>query len=152
MTLYKYNRCEEIATVSEVFSSFKLTVPASDRDTLLNPDLWPEGILVKKYINFKKKISVDRSDPNPLNTIETMINVISYNCQSFNKNIDLINMISDQCDILLLQETLIPDHSLNLYEKLQNFDYVATPSTRDPSCFYGRSSAGLLVAWRRELT
>ena len=31
--------------------SFKVTVPAASRDDLLNEDLWPEGVIVRKFFN-----------------------------------------------------------------------------------------------------
>ena len=83
---------------------------------------------------------------NPMNPI-----IISYNCNSFKRNLELIDSLSKQSNIMLLQETLIPEHSLNIYNELEEFDFIAAPSVRDESCFYGRSSGGLLVAWRKQL-
>ena len=81
-----------------------------------------------------------------------MIKTISYNCQSFNRNTELIEIISRKCNILLLQETLIPDHALNDLDIFEDFDFAATPSTRDETNFNGRSKGGLLIAWKKELS
>lgn len=45
--------CEELMTQRINAKSFKVTTTFEERDTLLNEDLWPEGILFRKY--FKSK-------------------------------------------------------------------------------------------------
>jgi hypothetical protein len=41
--------CERILTKSDIYVSFKLTVNADDRDSILIPDVWPNGVLVRKF-------------------------------------------------------------------------------------------------------
>ena len=43
--------CSQLVTRSTYYKSFKLTVAAKDRGTLLAADLWPDGIYVDKYYN-----------------------------------------------------------------------------------------------------
>ena len=57
------------------------------------------------------------------------LKIVSYNCQSVNTNFDIIKLLSQDCDILLLQETLLTENNKNLLGGLnQNFNYAYTPS------------------------
>jgi len=38
------------------YKAYKVTVPASDRDRLLVPELWPHGVFVRKYYNARNNI------------------------------------------------------------------------------------------------
>ena len=80
------------------------------------------------------------------------LTAITYNCQSFNKDVDFICSLSKRSSILLLQETLIPEHSFNVFNAIEDFEFIASPSFRDERNFVGRSSGGLLLAWKKELT
>ena len=44
-------QCQQLITRSAYFKSFKLTVRGVDRNKLLDPELWPEGIKVEKFYN-----------------------------------------------------------------------------------------------------
>lgn len=45
------HECTELVTKSVHFKAFKISVKMKDRNGLLNPELWPEGILVRKYFS-----------------------------------------------------------------------------------------------------
>ena len=47
--------CNQLSTSSEYSKSFKLTTSLNDRDILLNPELWPKGIVCRKFYNSKSK-------------------------------------------------------------------------------------------------
>ena len=65
-------------------------------------------------------------------------------------------MLIADCDLLLLQETLLPDHALDQAEDLRKYndeiDFFFTPATRPESSFRGRSSGGLGLIWKKSLT
>ena len=74
------------------------------------------------------------------------LRTITYNCQSFKCNIDIIRDLSGQCDILFLQETLLNDYDIhNLATVNHDFFFYATSSIRKEGCFTGRSSGGLAI-------
>ena len=80
----------------------------------------------------------------------------SYNCQSFRRNIDFIRDLLRDCDVLFLQETILPQHSFSIADLLsdrdQQFEYSFVSSTRDDADFSGRSSGGLACIWKKQLT
>ena len=82
--------------------------------------------------------------------MENKLRIITFNCQSFASNVEVISDLLKRCDILLLQETLISDVNSHLLEGFDdNFCISYTPSSRQNSVLYGRSSGGLAVCWRR---
>ena len=46
-----FGKCEALVTRSAHSTSFKVTLNASDRIKLLSPDVWPEGIVCRKFYN-----------------------------------------------------------------------------------------------------
>ena len=46
--------CEIVSTADSITKAFKVTVSASDRDKLLDADLWPENICIRNFFNFKR--------------------------------------------------------------------------------------------------
>ena len=81
--------------------------------------------------------------------MDRKLKIISYNCQSFSCNAPFISSLLDQCDILLLQETLVNEANSNILENINNdFSSAFMPSTRNLSSFSGRSSGGLVAYWK----
>ena len=77
--------------------------------------------------------------------------LISFNCHSFRRNIDIISSLLQQCDILLLQETyLTEDYSKELGNLGGMYGYYATPAVRDANCFTGRAKGGLAVIFHNK--
>ena len=77
------------------------------------------------------------------------IKCISYNCRSFRSNLRIISNFLIQCDILFLQETIVSDHAS--IPNFPDFLYLLVPSKRSENSFYGRSSGGLLIFYRKKL-
>ena len=46
---YQVVKCEKIVGNVDSYVPFKVTVKASDRDKLLNPDIWPCNVFVRKF-------------------------------------------------------------------------------------------------------
>lgn len=46
--------CVDLSNKNNNYKSFKLSVAATDRDKLLDPEVWPQGIVVKKFYNFRR--------------------------------------------------------------------------------------------------
>jgi len=44
-----------LETKASWYKAYKLTVNANDRDKLLTPEAWPEGVFVRKY--FKARVT-----------------------------------------------------------------------------------------------
>ena len=76
------------------------------------------------------------------------LKVISYNCRSARLHFDIIKLLTEQCDILMLQETLLNDENVNILEGIDSFNVAHTSSTRRIDNFNGRSSGGLVIMWR----
>ena len=47
----KVQKCEALETRSTVSKSFKVSLNINDRQKLLNPDIWPEDIICRKFYN-----------------------------------------------------------------------------------------------------
>ena len=46
-----FTKIEKLATKSQNHQPFKITVAAADREKYLIPEIWPEGVFVRKYFN-----------------------------------------------------------------------------------------------------
>ena len=78
------------------------------------------------------------------------LNVISYNCQSARAHSEVISKLLSECDMLLLQETFLPDINSDLLDNINlNFSSAHTAAIRKSDQFYGRSSGGLAILWRK---
>ena len=51
----KVQKCENLVTRYHDYKSFKVSLLVSDRIKLLNPQLWPEGIVCRKFYNPRTK-------------------------------------------------------------------------------------------------
>ena len=79
--------------------------------------------------------------------------IISYNCESFCKNVNIIRVLLGKCDVLLLQETLLTENSdVSMEECSDEFDVCITPATRRRDCFIGKSSGGLAIFYKKSLS
>ena len=47
----KVHKCESLKSKSIVSKSFKISLNVNDRQKLLNPDIWPEDIVCRKFYN-----------------------------------------------------------------------------------------------------
>ena len=70
------------------------------------------------------------------------IRLISFNCQSFNCNTEIIKLLLEQSDILVLQETLLTDVNGDLLHTLTGryFKVSYVPAARKNENFIGRAS------------
>ena len=80
------------------------------------------------------------------------LKVISYNCFSLKKNVDLIKILLKKCDILMLQETLLTEDNISY---VSNYDKDFTCShtlSDDPRIkgLEGRQKGGLSIYWRKK--
>ena len=51
----KVQKCENLVTRYNDYKSFKVSLLVNDRVKLLNPELWPEGIICRKFYNPRTK-------------------------------------------------------------------------------------------------
>ena len=49
------NKCETLVSRNENSKSFKVTLNLVDRQKLLSPDVWPEGIICRKFYSSRKQ-------------------------------------------------------------------------------------------------
>ena len=79
------------------------------------------------------------------------LRVISYNCQSFSCKTQFITSLLSDCDILLLQETILTEIDSYKIDQLSNDDFLSAcvPAVRNIQSFQGRSSGGLAIYWRK---
>ena len=76
------------------------------------------------------------------------VKIISFNCHSARANFDIINSLSKECDIMILQETILNDDNCLILNNILGFNYAYVSSTRRADIFVGRSSGGLAVLWK----
>jgi len=81
------------------------------------------------------------------------LRLISYNCNSVRKRIDIVRDLLTSCDVLVLQEIILLNEDLGfLYSIDCDFDVHAIPSKCSVSeSFEGRPSGGLAILWRKSL-
>ena len=48
-------KCELLTTKISSCESFKATIRAPDRDKLLDPAFWPEGVVARKFFDSKNR-------------------------------------------------------------------------------------------------
>ena len=82
------------------------------------------------------------------------LNVVTLNCCSLKKNIDLIRQLaSDSFDIIFLQETFVIDEKLGILDYIdENFESIGVPavySDKNLMAGVGRPEGGLAILWRR---
>ena len=72
------------------------------------------------------------------------LRIVSYNCQSFNCNIEFIKQLLETCDVLCLQETYLNDILESELDNL-NYDLVSShvSTVRNSNTLVGQASAGL---------
>ena len=49
------NKCEPLVSRNENSKSFKVTLNLRDRQRLLSPEVWPEGIICRKFYSGRKQ-------------------------------------------------------------------------------------------------
>ena len=80
------------------------------------------------------------------------LRIISYNCNSFRSNAEIISSLLDKSDVLCIQETFICQNDLAILENFDDRFYVAAePAIRKDDTFVGRSSGGVAIFWRKSL-
>ena len=53
-------KIEQLTTRSEWYKAYKISMKATDREKLMLPDSWPQGIFVRKY--FKPRIATNSTE------------------------------------------------------------------------------------------
>ena len=81
------------------------------------------------------------------------LNLVSYNCNSVRKNVDMISLFMRNCDIIFLQEIILLDHVLSFLGQISGeFNYIASPSkSANSGSFEGRCSGGNAILYRKSL-
>ena len=77
------------------------------------------------------------------------IKICSFNCHSFNANIEVINELLDINDILLIQETFLTDDSMIQFLIGPNYSFCSTLA--EQKYFSGRPTGGLLMIWHTSI-
>ena len=79
------------------------------------------------------------------------LKITSFNCQSFNCNVEIVSDLMKECDFLLLQETFLSDNCIDELSVLgHNYSYFAEAATRNAHSFRGRASGGLAIIFKKE--
>ena len=80
------------------------------------------------------------------------LRIITFNCNSMKKNIDVIRTLLNDCDVLCLQETLIYDNDDCYLDRIDNrFNFTLSPCTSANVIAAGRPKGGLITFWRKTL-
>ena len=51
---------EKLNIKTDLYNAFKITVSLTDRETLFNSDLWPEGVIISKFYNRSKTYTLNK--------------------------------------------------------------------------------------------
>ena len=55
-----------------------------------------------------------------------MVKIVSYNCNSIRNNIEIVQMLTEDYDIVCLQELMLFPEDLGILSRINdNFDFVA---------------------------
>ena len=87
------------------FNSCKLSVPVSEFEALFDPDLWPEGVCVRRF--WGKKVELVTI---PYNGYLTTYYELQQSGDWLTK-VNYVQKLCDDCDIVLLQETWLYEDS-----------------------------------------
>ena len=80
------------------------------------------------------------------------LRIISYNCNSFRSNAEIISRLLGISDVFCIQETFICRDDVAILENFDDHFYVAAePAIRKDDTFVGRSSGGGAIFWRKPL-
>ena len=80
------------------------------------------------------------------------LNLVSYNCNSIRKKIDIIRELMSSYDIILLQEILLTVDNINYCDNIDaNFDNIVIPSKIDDGDA-GRPRGGLAIFYKKSLS
>ena len=72
--------------------------------------------------------------------------IISYNCQLLNANLETVSSLLNDCDILLLEETLLTNDNNDILENIDtNSNAIQVSSNRKSNQLYARPSGGLVI-------
>ena len=78
------------------------------------------------------------------------LKIILYNCQSLNAKLDIVSSLLNDCDILLLKETLLTNDNKDILENMNiNIIAIHVTSVRKLNHLYVRSSGGLAILWKK---
>ena len=67
--------CIDLQSKSQYFKSFKINVSLSDRNRLLAPELWPEGIIVKKFFRRRSQTLNESNNSEVMNASFTSAHI-----------------------------------------------------------------------------
>ena len=81
------------------------------------------------------------------------LKIVSYNCRGIKSSIPLLWKMCDSNDIILLQETMICSHNLDMIHTIHPDFYAGGCSSinSDEYILNGRSHGGLAVLWRKTI-
>lgn len=83
-----------------------------------------------------------------------MFRIVSYNCNSFRNNIDIIKLLLDKYDIVLLQELMLLNEDINLVKDLHP-DWEAIVGVQDnfnQGIMEGRPQKGVAILWKKSFS
>lgn len=85
--------------------------------------------------------------------MDEKIKFCSFNCQSFNANSDIIQKLLEDNDIIFLQETLIEENNIDIFDTFNdNFRSFYISAQRKAGIHVGRASGGLAIFCRKSVS
>ena len=82
------------------------------------------------------------------------LSLCTYNCCSLNKNIEIVQQLTDKNDLIFLQETMIIENRMDdLFFIDENYEVVGSASVYSKKAIEsnsGRSEGGLACLWRKD--
>ena len=88
-----------------------------------------------------------------LKHLNDKLRIVSYNCRGIKSSIPLLGKICESNDIILLQETMLCSHNLDMIHTIHPDFYAGGCSSINSEEFIltGRPHGGLAVLWRKTL-
>lgn len=66
--------CSELIVKSSMFKAFKISVTLRERNILLDPECWPEGVVVRKFYKARVNMNNSQNNLNDVNNSENTLN------------------------------------------------------------------------------
>ncbi|CAL4127531.1 unnamed protein product, partial [Meganyctiphanes norvegica] len=145
----------QVSHVNSQFKSYKLSVKLPDKDIVLSPDMWPDGVCVQRlgedgsrgynstYSNYSYYQFIMKGE-------NKVISVISYNCEHADDvKLPFFHELFDICDFLLIQDYAMFQSKLPWLNAVDSDVGVHGVSAMDENKLLGgRPHGGAVILWR----
>uniref|UniRef100_A0A2H1VBQ0 SFRICE_027239 n=1 Tax=Spodoptera frugiperda TaxID=7108 RepID=A0A2H1VBQ0_SPOFR len=139
---YVYNKTKEMITLERIsfkyereYKAYKFFISESKSTLFLDSGLWPQGIIFRRFVNFKRKITNVEATP------------------SVKRSVDHIRQLCHTSDIIALQETWLLPSDLHFLSDIDpDYGYVGTSAVdTSTGMLVGRPYGGVAILWKKSV-